>query len=135
MIKPNKVSIWLLTLFLGIVLPFSGFSQDPTLRVPTEKSDTTLPKSDTTKLPKTDTIRHFPAPIPDTIKKVVDTSIRIRNLNPYFTLHVDSTLYYQLDINKDIRNYFWYLKNSPIGLKINKDNGLLTFRAEKSYFL
>jgi hypothetical protein len=38
-------------------------------------------------------------------------------------------------INKDQKNYYWYLKNSPVGLKINKDNGLLIFKAEKSYFL
>lgn len=64
-----------------------------------------------------------------------DTSLRIKNLNPYFTLHVDSTLRYQLIINKPQENYYWFLKNSPVGLKVNKDNGLLTFRAEKSYFL
>ena len=64
-----------------------------------------------------------------------DTVFRIRNLNPYLTLHVDSTLNYKLEINKDPSKYFWFLKNSPVGLKINKDNGLLTFKAEKSYFL
>ncbi len=74
---------------------------------------------------KTDTI-----PTPD-----VDTVLRIRNLNPYFTLHVDSSLSYKLDINKEQSNYYWYLKNSPLGLRINKDNGLLTFKAEKAYFL
>ena len=74
---------------------------------------------------KTDTIQ-----IPD-----VDTVLRIRNLNPYFTLHVDSSLSYKLDINKEQSNYYWYLKNSPLGLRINKDNGLLTFKAEKAYFL
>jgi hypothetical protein len=57
------------------------------------------------------------------------------NLNPYFTLHVDSALSYQLEINKNPENYFWYLKNSPVGLRLNKDNGLLSFKAEKSYFL
>lgn len=126
MIKPTDVSnIWLL-IFLGLVLPFIGFSQNPSLHVP-------VPKSDTIKMPKSDTTRQVLGS--DTTKKIEDSSLRIRNLNPYFTLHVDSTLYYQLDINKDIKNYFWYLKNSPIGLKINKDNGLLSFRAEKSYFL
>jgi hypothetical protein len=65
----------------------------------------------------------------------LDTSLRIKNLNPYFTLHVDSSLKYQLIINKDVTKYYWFLKNGPVGLKINKDNGLLTFRAEKSYFL
>lgn len=64
-----------------------------------------------------------------------DSVLRIKNLNPYFTLHVDSTLKYQLDINRQPEKYYWFLKNSPVGLKINKDNGLLTFKAEKSYFL
>lgn len=70
-----------------------------------------------------------------TIPVSVDTSLRIINLNPYFTLHVDSLLSYQLAINKDEKKYYWYIKNSPTGLKINKDNGLLTFKAEKSYFM
>ena len=64
-----------------------------------------------------------------------DSSLRIRNINPYFTLHVDSTLRYAFETNKNQADYYWYLKNSPVGLKINKDNGLLTFKAEKSYFL
>lgn len=64
-----------------------------------------------------------------------DTSLRVINLNPFFTLHVDSTLQYQLQINKNPSNYFWYLRNSPVGLRINKDNGLLSFKADKSYFL
>lgn len=64
-----------------------------------------------------------------------DTALRIRNLNPYFTLHVDSSLLYQLEINKDQSHYYWYLKNSPLGLRINKDNGILSFKAEKAYFL
>ncbi len=64
-----------------------------------------------------------------------DSILRIKNLNPYFTLHVDSTLRYHLEINKDLAKYYWFLKNPPVGLKINKDNGDLTFKAEKSYFL
>jgi hypothetical protein len=64
-----------------------------------------------------------------------DTSLRITNLNPFFTLHVDSTLSYQLQINKNPEAYFWYLKNAPVGLKIGKDNGLVSFKAEKAYFL
>ena len=67
--------------------------------------------------------------------KSADTILRIKNLNPYLTLHVDSTLKYQLEINKKLSDYYWFLKNSPVGLKINKDNGMLTFKAEKSYFL
>lgn len=76
--------------------------------------------------------------IPDSVHAIppaVDTTLRIRNLNPYFTLHVDSSLSYKLEINKEITNYYWYLKNSPVGLRINKDNGLLTFKADKAYFL
>lgn len=64
-----------------------------------------------------------------------DSSLRIINLNPYFNQHVDSTLSYQFQINRDQSKYYWFLKNSPVGLKINKDDGLLTFKAEKSYFL
>ena len=67
--------------------------------------------------------------------KPVDTVLRIKNFSPYFTLHVDSTLDYQFEINKDPYEYYWYLKNSPVGLKINKDNGNLHFKADKSYFL
>jgi len=65
----------------------------------------------------------------------VDTPLRIIDLNPYFTLHVDSTFNYQLHINKNSENYFWYLKNAPVGLHINKENGTITFKADKSYFL
>ncbi|HRD56700.1 MAG TPA: hypothetical protein PK504_01565 [Ferruginibacter sp.] len=66
---------------------------------------------------------------------IVDTALRIKNMNPYFNLHVDSSLAYQLIINKPQENYYWFIKNSPAGLRLNKDNGLLTFKADKSYFL
>jgi hypothetical protein len=69
------------------------------------------------------------------IVKKEDTVLRIKNFTPYFTLHVDSTLDYHFEINRDPANYYWYLKNSPVGLKINKDNGVLHFKAEKAYFL
>ena len=65
---------------------------------------------------------------------IIDTPLRITNLNPYFTVQVDSTLSYQLLINKDESKYYWFLRNSPLGMKIGK-NGLLTFKAEKSFFL
>ncbi|MGZ5219099.1 MAG: hypothetical protein ACXWV6_00815 [Chitinophagaceae bacterium] len=65
---------------------------------------------------------------------IVDTPLRITNLNPYFTVQVDSSLSYQLLINKDEKKYYWFLRNSPLGMKISKD-GLLTFKAEKSFFL
>jgi hypothetical protein len=74
----------------------------------------------------------LPAPV---IPVFTDTTLRITNLNPFFTLHVDSSLQYQLQINKNPDNYFWYLKNAPVGLKIGKDNGLISFKAEKAYFL
>ena len=77
--------------------------------------------------------------VPDTIPAIisptiVDTPLRITNLNPFFTVQVDSTLSYQLIINKDEDKYYWYLRNSPVGMKISKD-GLLNFKAEKSFFL
>ena len=71
----------------------------------------------------------------DSVIVSIDSSLRIKNLNPYFTLHVDSTLTYNLEINRDPSKYYWFLRNSPVGLKINKDNGQLTFKADKSFFL
>jgi hypothetical protein len=64
-----------------------------------------------------------------------DTSLRIINLNPFFSVHVDSTLTYQFQINKNPEEYFWFLRNAPVGVRINKDNGILNFKADKSYFL
>ena len=89
------------------------------------KKDTIAENNDTIHLPPEDTI----------YLKPVDTLLRIKNFSPYFTLHVDSTLDYRFEINKNPYNYYWYLKNSPVGLRIDKDNGLLHFKAEKSYFL
>lgn len=88
-------------------------------------------RTDTVPTRSVDTVTH---PIPVHID-TVETVLRIKNLNPYFTLHVDSTLTYRLEINKDESKFYWYLRNSPVGLRINKDNGTLTFKAEKSYFL
>src|SRR6476469_5566754 len=67
--------------------------------------------------------------------RTTDTVLRIINLNPFFSVHVDSSLAYPFQINKNPSDYFWYLKNAPVGIHINKDNGLLSFRADKSYFL
>lgn len=72
--------------------------------------------------------------IADTTGRLADTALRIRNLNPYFTLHVDSTLSYQLEINRDPNKYFFFMRNAPVGLKV-RENGMLTFKADKSYFL
>jgi hypothetical protein len=74
----------------------------------------------------------------DTFPFVIDSQevvLRVKNLNPFFTLHVDSSLNYRLEINKDQSKYYWYLRNSPVGLRINKDNGTLTFKADKSLFM
>ena len=77
-----------------------------------------------------DTLPHTVTPVDS-----VYTPLRITNLNPYFTIHSDSTLTYNLEINKEETKYYWFLRNSPVGLRINKDDGLLTFKAEKSFFL
>jgi hypothetical protein len=108
MIKPaNVLRLWFLVLAM-MAFSQTGFSQDPSF--------------------------HIPMPIPDSAKRNEDTALRIRNLNPYFTLHVDSTLTYQLEINRDPHRYFWFMKNAPVGLKV-RENGLLIFRADKAYFL
>lgn len=88
-------------------------------------------QNDTTQTPHDTTHVTPETPIPE----VVDSALRIIDLNPYFTLHVDSTFSYQLHINKDPEDYFWYLKNAPVGLRINKQDGTITFKADKSYFL
>ena len=85
-------------------------------------------------IPPHDTSRPAPT-VTDTIPAVVvDTPLRIINLNPYFTLHVDSVLNYDLEINKPESLYYWYLKNSPVGVKIDKNNGQLYFKADKALF-
>lgn len=83
---------------------------------------------------RVDTLRKPTDTIP-VLHDSVETVLRIKNLNPYVTLPVDSTLNYKLEINKDPSKYYWFLRNSPVGLRINKDNGQLTFKAEKSFFL
>ena len=77
-------------------------------------------------------IHHIPIPS-DTVR-FDDSALRIKNLNPYFTLHVDSTLSYKFEINRDPTRYFFLLENAPVGLKI-RENGQLFFRADKSFFL
>lgn len=73
--------------------------------------------------------------LPSFVIDSAEIALRIKNLNPYFNVHVDSSLAYKLEINKDQSKYYWFLRNPPLGLRINKDNGLLTFKAEKSFFL
>jgi hypothetical protein len=116
MVKNASSKILLSILFLLFVSPV----------VKSQVIDSTIPqKKDTVYLKPEDTI----------FLKPVDTVLRIKNFSPYFTLHVDSTLDYHFEINRNPEDYYWYLKNSPVGLKINKDNGVLHFKAEKSYFL
>lgn len=112
----NNKFAFILVLSLGFVLP--AFSQViDSLKIDTAKIDTA----------KADTIfRTIPQE---------DSVLRIRNLNPYITLHVDSTLQYKLDINKDQSHYYWFLTNSPVGLQVGRNSGLLTFKAEKAFFL
>ena len=75
--------------------------------------------------------------IDDTIKSpAIDSSaLRIINMNSYFNQHVDSSNVYQFIINRQPTLYYWYIKNAPVGLTINKDNGKLSFKAAKNYFL
>lgn len=116
MISPNPfVKKWLV-LIVWLIAPTVWLKAQ-------DRQTDTIPRS-------TDTVVK-----PPTHPDSVETVLRIKNLNPYFTLHVDSTLTYRLEINKDESKYYWYLRNSPVGLRINKDNGTLTFKAEKSYFL
>src|SRR5580698_118193 len=105
MMKPLLRPGLLLLVIFVIAVP--GFAQIPTFRAPMQ--------------------------LQDTIAKPDDT-LRIRNLNPYFSLHVDSSLSYQLEINRDPSRYFFFMKDAPVGMKV-KENGLITFRADKSYFL
>jgi hypothetical protein len=75
------------------------------------------------------------AQLTDTFPPVTDTALRIINFNPAFTQHVDSANVYQFRINKSTADYFWHLTDAPVGLSINKDNGMLTFKAARNYFL
>lgn len=63
-----------------------------------------------------------------------DTLLRISNIPPFITLAADSILKFQPIINKTGK-YFWYLRNAPIGLQINNEDGRITFKATKNYFL
>ena len=77
---------------------------------------------------KTDSLPLHPQPFPS------DSILRITNLNPYFTIHVDSLLNYDLRINKNPENYYWYLKQAPVGVRLDRSSGTLFFKADKSFF-
>ncbi len=64
-----------------------------------------------------------------------DTVLRITNFTPYFNMHIDSVLTYKFDINKNEKNYHWYLISNIAGSSINKSNGTVTIKPSKSYFL
>jgi hypothetical protein len=64
----------------------------------------------------------------------LDTSLRILNLAPYFTLHVDSVLTYEFIINRPAEEYYWFLMNSPVGVKIDRKTGTLYVKGEKALF-
>jgi hypothetical protein len=67
-------------------------------------------------------------------KPFLDTTLRITNLQPFVTLHIDSLFRYNFDINKDNHQYFWYL-NSPFqGMNINEASGELNLKPPKNYF-
>jgi len=65
---------------------------------------------------------------------VSDSSLRIINFNAHFIHPVDSLNVYQFQINRD-SGYYWQLRDAPVGLTINKDNGRVSFKAAKNYFL
>lgn len=120
--------IWALALSIGFTFPASAQEPD-TLKVPV--ADTLkVPHPDSTVTNSSDTSDHATIVI-----EQEDSQLRIRNLNPYITLHVDSSLQYELEINKDQSHYYWYLMNAPVGLRINRNTGLLSFKADKGFFL
>ena len=82
-----------------------------------------------TTLPTKDTISNLLAP-----KQDADSVLRIMNLSPFFSLQADSTLTYDFKINRPMDQYFWYLKSAPVGLRIDKNTGILFFRADKNLF-
>lgn len=84
--------------------------------------DTTLPKKDS--LPNLVSIPQQEA----------DSALRIMNLSPFFSIQADSVLTYDFKINKPLDNYFWYIKSAPVGLKIDKNTGILFFKADKNLF-
>lgn len=57
------------------------------------------------------------AQIKDSVHINNDSSLRIKNLEPYITLHVDSLLNYNLEINRDTAHYYWFLKTARLDLK------------------
>ncbi len=108
--------------FAFILVLFIGFS----LQVLSQVTDSSKTKVDTVKVK-----------IDSTFKPISqeDSVLRIRNLDPFITLNVDSSLQYEFLINKDVTKYYWFLKTSPPGVRINKNSGVLTLKPERALFL
>lgn len=112
------------TLVLAILFVNSLFANDPGVSSRFDYDTVVQSKHDT-----------LPQILRDTLViDAIDTVLRISNLAPYITLAADSILHYQPTINKQGK-YFWYLRNAPIGLQINSEDGRIYFKASKSYFL
>lgn len=118
---------------LALVIGFSNlfFTQGLNSMQQVSKAKTEQQILDTLPITKRDTLITNNK---DTISNIEDTVLRINNLNPYITLAADSILLYQPELNKQGK-YFWFLRNAPVGLQINKEDGRISFKASKSYFL
>jgi hypothetical protein len=118
---------------LVLVLGFSNlfFTQKTNSIKQISKKNKELQKYDTLPILKRDTL---PINNNDSSINIEDNVLRINNLVPFITLAADSVLLYQPELNRQGK-YFWYLRNAPVGLQINKDDGRISFKASKSYFL
>ncbi len=95
----------------------------------------TIPVVGTDTIPNTDTIRRGLPGLEIPVLPPVEP-LRIVNLNPYLTLNVDSTFEYDLDINKDEKEYHWFITRSAVsGVKIDSKTGKIHVKPIKSYFL
>lgn len=76
--------------------------------------------------------------VPTHIEKVrfVDSTFRILNLNPYINLHVDSSINYQFKVNREdtLVKLNWFLRNSPVGMRIDRNTGILALKADRNLF-
>ncbi|MDA3613667.1 hypothetical protein [Polluticaenibacter yanchengensis] len=76
--------------------------------------------------------------VPTHIERVrfIDSTFRILNLNPYITLHVDSSINYQFKVNREdsLIKLNWFLRNSPVGMRIDRNTGMLVLKADKNLF-
>ncbi|MEY4885478.1 MAG: hypothetical protein RL151_787, partial [Bacteroidota bacterium] len=101
----------------------AAFGMVSTLAAQTASSDT---------IPASAPIDSIAAPI--VIVNPEDTILRIINLNPFFTIHVDSVLEYDLQLNKPEDRFYFFMRNSPVGVKLDRQTGRLNFKADKSFF-